>query len=163
MEALYLVPLKEKYGPFIGLAFLFFGALVCINIVLATYKHISLFFLRNKYKNLKTDYLLTLDYAEQAVLREFYLQGTHTIKLPVDNPTVVGLKNRGIIHLAGRNGYGQLCGMVFPVALDSFAREYIEQYPQIIRIAENESKEWLLQNRPNFIHDIMRHDSFLHF
>jgi len=162
-NTLYFVPLKEKYGSFIGLAFLFFGALVCINILLAIFKRLHLLFLRRKLTNLKRDYLLSLDYAEQAVLREFYLQGTHNIKLPTDNPIVAGLINRSIIHLASRTGHAQLCGFVFPVTFDNFAKGYIEQHPELIRITQNESEEWLMQNRPDFIHDIMRHDSLLRF
>lgn len=66
-----------------------------------------------------------LDPTEKAVLREFFLQGQNTIRLPIDEPTVAGLRAKGIIQLVGRNGSATPAGIIFSFALSPIAHDHL--------------------------------------
>lgn len=152
---------KIKYGAYLGMASLLFSSLVVINILIELFRKISHMVSNHRFKKEIIGYLKDLDYAEQAVLREFYLQGVHNIKLPIDNPVVAGLLNKRIIYCSSRNGYRYLCGTVFPISLNSIAQQHINNHAQLIRISELEDAEWLKNNRPDFIYTIDRYDALL--
>lgn len=80
-----------------------------------------------------------LDQHEKAVLREYYIQGKSTLKIPMDNPTVSGLIDKQILYLVGQYGEKSSEGMLFNFAINEKAREYLTY--QILELPTGESSE----------------------
>lgn len=102
-----------------------------------------------------------LDYAEKAVLREFFIQRRHVIELPFDHPTVTGLVRKGILRLSGTQGYRSLAGSVFPVVLTGAARALLT--PEHVELPHNPNEQEvraIRETRPNFLSEIERHDQW---
>jgi hypothetical protein len=103
-----------------------------------------------------------LDPVEQAILREFMLTGLSTLKIPMDNPSVVGLESKGILERVGRYGNYSLDGMMFPYRVSQTANELLT--PELLGLSDfliesdsgqfgltQEGIEWLDDHRPDFV------------
>jgi len=98
--------------------------------------------------------LQRLDPLEQAICREFFIDGS-AVNLPMDNASVVGLQDKHIIRLAQSNLGGSyfMQGFDLPFLLTDFARSVIEKNPVIIewpsgREMSEEQKQRLMDSRP---------------
>lgn len=163
IDKLKLSGFLSSYGPYIGVVFISSAALVTINIIgwvgLKAKGKVGYWQWKNELENV----LSNLDHAEKAVLREFYIQGKYTIELPMDNPTVVGLRNKGIVYIAGKYGQPTLAGILMPFAIRDEARELINS--DMIDLPVGELSELEIQrikdSRPVFIQEIERRKSLL--
>ena len=99
--------------------------------------------LKRKYKKVIIESVNTLDPHEKAVLREFYIQGQDTLKIPMDNPTVSGLINKRILCQVGQYGQMSLVGMLFNFSITKVARENLT--PEILELPIGESLEQDIQ------------------
>lgn len=158
LQHLQLDVFKEEYGRFVGIIFLGSFGLALTNVVIFVFTGLKRTYLKMKWKASLTDNLLSLDHSEQAVLREFYIYRKHTIELPINNSSVVGLMNKGIVRVAGQNGEMSGCGMLFPCEITDEASKRITN--QMIRFPDGEpsEEEWmrLIKSRPAFVRDIER-------
>lgn len=59
----------------------------------------------------------TLTPGEQAVLREFAVQGLPTLHLPFEDPIVAGLLSKGVLRIAGRFARESVRGPLFPMTI----------------------------------------------
>jgi len=103
--------------------------------------------------------LLELDFEEIVVLREFFIQGRHVIELPVDHPTVAGLRNKRLVQVAGSTGYRDLAGSVFPVQLTREAKMLLTT--AALGLPEDrteESIQRIMRERPNYMSQIEKQD-----
>ena len=94
-EKIHLTKFIERFGLYIGIVFLATGALLIIELIIYTYKTIRKKATYKKIKKNALERIANLDFAEKAILREFYIQGQNTIKLPMDHPVVAGLLSCG--------------------------------------------------------------------
>lgn len=118
-----LVDFKADYGKYFGIAFLTSSCLLMITVGTWVIKKIHIRRLNVKYKNVILESVNNLDTHEIAILREFYIQGRNTLKIPMDNPTVSGLVNKGILHRVGQYGEMSVVGMLFNHAISKIARD----------------------------------------
>lgn len=74
--------------------------------------------------------LKALDNDEKAVLREFYILGKNTIPIVIDDPTVIGLINKGVIRQVGNQGYQTnfTIGIVAFFRADDITIEYFKEF-----------------------------------
>ena len=102
-----------------------------------------------------------LDPAEQAVLREFFLQGRNTIAVPVNDLAVSGLLTEGVLAQVGGHMQPTPKGFVAAVRIDPAFRRHLE--PDAVGLsswspAEAERRR-LLQARPAFVGEVARWDA----
>ncbi|WP_305814118.1 super-infection exclusion protein B [Photobacterium leiognathi] len=117
--------------------------------------------LRENLKRLLLDRLEKLDPREKSVLREYYLQGQNTIKLPMDHPVVAGLINVGVLQLIGQHGRMSTAGMLFSMKISDFVRENLTNDLLDLPSGEpsHEEIDFLKNNRPPFMNSILREES----
>lgn len=156
---LHLDAIPTEYLPAIGGVFVGAAAFLLVNLTIWLLQKGKL--KRERAKRVKNtkEALLELDEPEKAVLREFYFQNRNTIELPADHPAVVGLRNKGLIQLAGSNGYASLSGSIFPFALTKVARGEIQ--PGTIgwpTEGSEDARATLENSRPNFMRGIDQRD-----
>jgi hypothetical protein len=134
---------KKDYGKYFGIAFI--GSSAFLILIVATWiiNSINKERLKRKYKKIIIESVTTLDPYEKAVLREFYIQGQDTLKIPIDNPTVSGLINKRILNQVGQFGQMSLVGMLFNFSITKVARENITF--QILDIPLGEPSEQDIQ------------------
>ena len=100
--------------------------------------------------------LHNLDNAECAVLREFFLQGRNVIRMPIDSPDVVGLRRKGIVVIAGREGEQWHAGLMFPVAISEPALAVLQPNmiglpdPKLSDAERDRAVQKLIEARPFF-------------
>jgi len=104
-------------------------------------------------------YIKALNDSEKAILREFFLQGKDEIILPVNNPNVVKLIEKGILSSTGAYIKHLPIGTTMYVEISYEARELIDL--KLIGWPEGmpkrpKQKEFnnILKNRPQFINVI---------
>lgn len=158
VQQLALADFMKAYRAHIGVIFLASGSLVVINVCVWLVAKARRKAAYGKWKSEVASVLGSLDHAEKAVLREFYLQGKHTIELPMNNATVVGLQNKGIITLVGKYGKYSLAGMLFPFCISEEARNMITK--DMINLPTSEPSEQeiarLKASRPDFAWETQR-------
>lgn len=158
IDKLKLSGFLSAFGSYIGVVFVSSLALVAINAIGWLGLKAKGKAGHWKWKNELENVLCNLDHAEKAVIREFYIQGKYTIELPMDNPTVVGLLNKGIVYIAGKYGQHTLAGILIPFAISDEARKLINS--DIINLPVGEPSKMEIQrirdSRPDFVHEIER-------
>ena len=151
----------DKYGLYIGVTALASGALLLSELVTYVWENFNNKLSSSKLRKSSMKRISNLDQSEKSVLREFYLEGQNTIKLPVDNPVVAGLINAGILEYVGRHGRMSTSGMLFSMKISNFVKSNLTY--ELIELPNGEpTKEeidFLKNNRPIFIQNIKREDS----
>lgn len=158
IDKLKLSGFLSSYGPYIGVVFVSATALFSINTIGWLSLKVRKKAKYSKWKKELRNVLENLDHAEKAVLREFFIQGQYTIELPMDNPTVVGLRNKGIIYIAGEYGQRTLAGMLIPFAVNDEAGKLIDLAIVDLPAGElsDEDVQHLHDSRPDFALEIER-------
>ena len=123
LKQLSLLEFKQNYTLWIGVAFLLSIGMVSIaagEFLITQYKEAKLKrevkakkemqrLNEEKEREEKTDNqkakLKNLDNHEKVILREFYLNQKNTIEMSFEDPTVIGLINKGVIRQVGNQGY----------------------------------------------------------
>lgn len=159
-----LESLPENYGFLIGLVFLFSGALLLTNAGRWVCRCITAYQRREKWLAGLRARCETLDHQEQSVLREFSLQGQHTIKLPFDHPVVAGLIHKRILQVVGRLAEQSVAGALLPVRITDEAQAVLT--PALIELPERKPSEEEMRRlksaRPEFAREIEAHDELYH-
>jgi len=161
----HLKEFADKYGIYIGITALVSGSLLFTEAVIYIWNLIRNTVNKRKIDKMALERIKNLDPAEKAVLREFFLQGRNTIKLPMDHPVIAGLLHNGILQLVGTHGRMSLAGMLFNMKMSDLVREHLTY--EIIELPKGqptqEDIEFLRQNRPEFISSIEREDSIFNW
>jgi len=151
----------EKYGLYIGITALGSGALLLFDFIIYSWKATKNTIGHRKIKKAALERIQNLDSAEKAVLREFFLQGQNTIKLPMDHPVVAGLLSCGILNFVGSHGRMSLAGMLFSMKISNFIREQLTS--ELLELPTSQPTQdeikFLRNNRPSFMSNIHREDS----
>lgn len=156
-----LAEFSKKFGLYIGITALASGALLLIEAIGYIWNSVTNKISFSKIKKLSLERLNQLDPSEKSVLREFYLQGQNTLKLPMDHPVVAGLINVGILRLIGQHGRMSTAGMLFSMKISDFLRENLTFDLLDLPSGEpsNEEIDFLKNNRPPFMNSILREES----
>jgi len=158
LTSMKLSAFSKKFGLYIGIAALSSGALLLIEAIGYVWNSVNKHVSTGKFKKSSIERLKKLDSSEKSVLREFYLQGQNTIKLPMDHPVVAGLINVGILCLIGQHGRMSTAGMLFSMKISDFVRGNLTY--DLLDLPNGEPSqneiEFLKNNRPSFMHSIQR-------
>jgi len=139
------------YGKYIGISFIISSGFLLVALINFIARNIS----RKRFKRqIRLSVLRNinyLDFHEKALLREFYINDKHTLQMPFDNDTVVGLLNKHIIYQASSTGFVYVHGTYFPYSMTDIARENITF--QLLDLPENPTDNdmrQILNQRPNW-------------
>lgn len=159
LELFHLHRFPVEYKSYAGAIFVAATSFLIINGFLWSWQKVAHFFRVRATRRSVRQAIMELDADEIAVLREFYIQGKHVIELPLDHPTVAGLRNKRIVLVASNAGYRDLAGSVFPVQLSEHAKSLITQ--ETLRVAEvptEQDIDRIRAERPNYISQIEKTD-----
>jgi len=161
--ALRLNEIIESYGNYMGVASVLSGSILIIEFAVWVSRGIRKTYLRRKLAKLSKERLKGLDHAEKSVLREFYIQGQNTIKLPMDHPVVAGLLSSGVLSIVGQHGKHSLAGVLVSMKIPDRLREIITLEMLDLPVGEPSEQdiEFLKENRPPFTRSIQREEALL--
>jgi hypothetical protein len=153
LTSMKLKSFADTYGLYVGITALSSGALLLIEASMAIWRNATNKIAKSKLKKQIADRMASLDGSEKSVLREFYLQGQNTIKLPVDHPVVAGLLNSGVVVLVGQHGRMSVAGMLFSMMISESAKHHITHELIDWPMGEPTEQElrFICNNRPSFI------------
>lgn len=157
---LQLLEFKKEYARFVGVSFLFSFGLMLSNSILLIYNSFMDRALKIKGKKLIRERLLQLDDSERAILREFYMQGKYTLELPINNPSVIGLKRKGVLQIASNYFEHSYSGLFVSCVIVEEARKQLTY--EMLDFREEKPSQTELKRledlRPAFIRDIQRRE-----
>lgn len=165
LNNLHLKEFIDKYGLYIGITALGSGSLLLIEILIHVWNAAKVKIIHSKAKKASFERVQKLDNSEKAVLREFFLQGQNTIKLPIDHPVVAGLLNSSILSMVGSHGRMSIAGMLFSMKISEHIRKHLTY--ELLDLPQSQPTpkeiEFLRNNRPEFMSSIQREDSILNW
>lgn len=161
LTSLKLADFANEFGLYIGITSLASGSLLIIEFISYVWNKIKSEVSSRKVKKASLERLDKLDPSEKSVLREFYLQGKNTLRLPMDYPVVAGLINVGVLRLIGQHGRMSSAGMLFSMKISDSVRENLTYELLDLPSGEPtpEEMEFLKNNRPRFMNSIHREES----
>src|SRR5699024_330335 len=106
LKVLKMTEFQDDYGKFFGPIFLVSIAFIIISIIYYIKDKLEHKFNKNKSNKFSIEELASLDTHEQSVIREFGIQQKNSVKMPIDNSTVAGLMNKGILKRVSNIGDG---------------------------------------------------------
>ena len=148
-----LSKIDEKYGTFIGLVFLLSTGLVIVNLIIWINKKLYFEYRFSKSKRELANSLKMLDPHEKSVIREFSIRQQSSVSMPIDDPVITGLIDKGILKFNKQFGDSMITSMgKAPVSLGKYAEKLITLGD--IDLKKNLSeleKEEILNKRPNWV------------
>lgn len=97
-----------------------------------------------------------LDSDEKSVLREFTLQASNTIEMPVEDVVISGLIKKGILQTTRDKGEYSACGLMLPVIISPVAKKRMTKkridLPK--NITDEKVKDTLARTRPQFMYKL---------
>ena len=161
LKGLKLSEFANTYGLYVGITCVASGVVLLVELAMLLWKTANKKISYNKFKKSSLERITNLDASEKSVLREFYLLGQNTIKLPMDHPVVAGLINAGILVMVGRHGRMSVAGMLFSMKIADFVRSNLTYETLDLPSGEptSEDIDFLRNNRPEFMPSISREDA----
>ncbi len=151
LTKLYIVQFNTEYGKYLGIIFILSTGFLVISIVSYFIKILN----RKKFESrmeAKIDKAVEqLDFHEKALLREFFIQGKNTLQLPIDNDTISGLSNKGIIYQVSNYGFTYYHGAYWAYSITEYAKGLLT--PSMLGLTQNpteEEKMTIFNNRPQW-------------
>jgi hypothetical protein len=161
---LHLKEFATRFGLFIGIVFVGSSTLVAVHAACAGIDWIKRVRRHHRIKEKIDSTLSNLDPKEQAVLREFFLHGQKTLRLPIDHPVVAGLLDNGVLALVGKFGERSRAGQLFSVQLNAYVDTHLTA--DMIELPEGEPTEdqirRLMESRPDFMPALEYHEDLFH-
>lgn len=128
IKTLILDEFINSYGQYFGISFLISVTFLIFTLVPLGFKWIKQKILnkRNEAKFLaKIEQTLSdLSHPEKCLLREFVLQNKHVIEVPLENPEVVSLLNKGVIQFASTNIRSFIYGNYIFIKINEKAKNF---------------------------------------
>jgi len=162
LKRLHLEKLNDTYGWIVGLVFLATSGLVLVNSIIWIFKTVSN---KLKFRKIKKEYiekLRNLDHHEKSVLREFVINQTSSLEVPIDNSTITGLINKKILFINQQFGNGFIMnGMNASVSLSKFVDKHLTS--EDIGLPNNPTEadyHFVENNRPSWVVNHLRRKSW---
>ncbi|RYJ39309.1 Superinfection exclusion protein B domain protein [Flavobacterium anhuiense] len=161
LKQLHLEKLNDLYGWIVGLVFISTSGLVFVNSIIWIFKSVSNKLTFRKIKKEYIEKLRNLDYHEKSVLREFIINQTSSLEVPIDNSTITGLISKKIIYINQQFGNGFIMnGMNASVSLSKFVDKHLKL--EDIGLNSNPTQadyEFVENNRPSWVENRLRRKS----
>lgn len=168
LESLALLKVREDFGPYFGFGLLISASILLVELGIWLFGSARSHYSGRRLKKHIREYMNGVDASEKSVLREFFLAGARTIKLPIEQPAVSSLLNAGVLEQASSLGSRTTVGSVFSVSLSEEAEANLT--PALVDIdhfllhtedgkwyLNDEGQEWVSENRPSFMRELHRH------
>jgi hypothetical protein len=154
LQKLNLNDFLKEYGKFIGITFIVSLAFLIVSALNYLSKKLSYNKLIKKREKEIIKSVSSLNIHEKANLREFFIQQKSSLQLPIDDETVAGLSDKGIIYQTANIGstYGFM--LFFPYSITEFALKNLSN--SLLDLPENatpENLQRILDNRPEWAKD----------
>jgi hypothetical protein len=158
-----MASLVNSFRGYISAVFLASASILLVNLVIRVIGFAQAKLDHAKWRSGLSKAISELDYSEKAILREFYIQARNSIQLPFNDPSVTGLRRKGIVKPIGNVGEYSYAGMLLPFAMTSETKEILG--PEMIGLPPGEPTdeeiEWIRSSRPDFIKAIQRRSNLL--
>ena len=153
LKKLNLAKIDENYGTFIGLVFLLSSGLVIVNLIIWINKKLYFVYRFSKSKSELAKSLKMLDPHEKSVIREFSIRQQSSVSMPIDDPVITGLIDKGILKFNKQFGDSMITSMgKAPVSLGKYAEKLIRLEDIDLKNDLSESeKEEILNKRPHWV------------
>jgi cbb3-type cytochrome oxidase subunit 3 len=153
MEKLHLKNFEAEYGLFVGIIFLLSTALLFLEFVLWVWSIFNNKIQKNKSLKIALKELNQLDFREISILREFYIQGQSTLKLPMNQPVVAGLIEKGVLKQVGSLGESSFSDILISLSIPTEIKSKItNEFLKLPNTEPNESEiQWIRENLPDFV------------
>jgi len=154
-----LQKITEDARIYISFAFIISTSLLIVELILFIFKLIKKRYYKIKNIKLLNTYIENIDRAELLLLREFFIQGQSSIKLPLNHPVVAGLIKKGIIEQIGSIGQQMAAGIVFPFRINEDIEPSItnEVLKLPLKITKENAKQ-ISEERPAYVISILNRD-----
>jgi len=149
--------------PYVSLLLIVASSILLVELVVYLKAHVANALRRRKAMAKLIEHMESLDPAERIVLREFFIQGQSTVRLPMDQPVVAGLIQKGIIYRVGALGERTVGGMTFSFRIRDEALRLlnIDQLGLPVNPTE-EDKRRIIAERPPYMTAIQEHERLFH-
>lgn len=137
IEKLGMLQTVTDYKQYIGIAFFVSGLVSVSNIITFIYKKITSKIWSKKARRIQENRLHSLNPMEKNILLHYFIHGTNTQALPINDGTVRELEGYEIIQ---RTSQLSQMGVNFPYNLNPWVRDYITKNPELLRIDEVEAE-----------------------
>jgi len=151
---------KHEFGKYFGAAFIASAAFLIIAVLNWFQEKINYFFRKRKNAIQIIKAIGEMDYKEALVLREFYINAQQSLDMPIDDPVVAGMLNKGLLYKISSMGQMSRDGMMFPVAINKLLKDSLkpERLGLVLNPSEEKSAE-ILDARPDWAKSITRRKS----
>ena len=153
IEKFGITEFQKDFGKYFGIALIVSSGLLVMIFFTWIYDKLNEKRLTAKYKSQIKNSILDLDFHEKSILREFYIQGKNTLKIPIDEPTISGLLNKRILYSVGNYGEMSIVGMLFNCSISKIARENLNN--NVLELPNGEPSKSDIQriknSRPNWV------------
>lgn len=171
----HLQALNSKYACYVGIGFLVSVLLLAVRIVSAIWRSQRKRSSQAAFQKYLHRQLHALDAAQQAVLREYAVQETETLKLPINDPAVARLVEIGTLQRVGQVAEKSRVGLLCALRISDTARKIIKASPATMGLSHyvasaSSNTSWELSddgwqfcfhNRPVFITQLLRERALL--
>lgn len=147
---------KKEFGKYFGFAFLASSAFLLVALWNWLQQKINRAIKRGKWNRELVEFIKRLDMAEIAVLREFHINGQQSLDMPIDEPVVAGMLNKGILYQLSSMGQMSREGMMMAVSVNPKISDAIT--PTFLGLPNGEPSrnelEGILNARPDWAKSI---------
>jgi len=120
-----IVTFKKEFGKYFGFAFLASAAFLIVALLNWFQQKVNSIIAKRKWAKKLAESIKKIDFAEVAVLREFHINGQQSLDMPIDDPVVAGMLNKGILYQLSSMGQMSREGMMMPVAVNRLIADAI--------------------------------------
>jgi len=155
---LQIVDFKKDFGKYFGFAFLASSAFLIVAVLNWSQEKVNGFFRKRKQAVYIVKAITNMDFQEIAVLREFFINAQQSLDMPIDNPVVAGMLNKGLIYQLSSMGQMSLEGLMMPVAMHHLLKESIKPESLGLPLTEPSEavKNEIFEARPDWAKSIAR-------
>ncbi|SDT55972.1 Superinfection exclusion protein B [Mucilaginibacter mallensis] len=155
---LQIVDFKKDYGKYFGFAFLASAAFLLVAVLNWAQEKINVFFRKRKQATYIIKAIEKMDFQELAVLREFFINAQQSLDMPIDNPVVAGMLNKGLLYQLSSMGQMSAEGLMMPVAMHHLLKDNLKPESLGLPLTEpsQEVKNEILEARPNWAKSLAR-------
>jgi hypothetical protein len=120
-----IIAFKKDFGKYFGVAFLSSAAFLFVALLNWIQQKINSRIVKRTRTKYLAESVSKIDFSEIKVLREFHINGQQSLDMPIDDPVVAGMLNKGILHQLSSIGQMSLEGMMMPVAINNLIADKI--------------------------------------
>jgi len=158
LSKLQIAEFKKDFGKYFGFAFLASAAFLIVAILNWLQAKISIFFRKRKQAARILSAFNKLDFKEVAVLREFFINGQQSLDMPIDDPVVAGMLNKGLLYQLSAMGQMSVEGLMMPIAMHDLLGGSLK--PESLGLPLTEPSETvkneIIDSRPHWAKSIAR-------